>query len=124
MFDSLCVKVVVTIKFTRSIEYDEMTKQCSLSEEDSISQKDEIGMASSPTHHFYDFVCLDSRESTIEHITVIGGYVILAFFTYTQLVQNWLYRCSNLDNLKNYKVRLKGKIIVHFMRNFLLVAFG
>lgn len=50
---------------TRSIEYDEMTKQCSLSEEDSISQKDEIGMASSPTHHFYDFVCLDSRECTI-----------------------------------------------------------
>lgn len=48
--------------FCRSIEYDEMSKQCTLSEEDSISQKDDIGIASSPTHHFYDFACLDSRK--------------------------------------------------------------
>ncbi|CAG9764134.1 unnamed protein product [Ceutorhynchus assimilis] len=48
----------------RSIEYDEMTKQCTLSEEDSISQKDDIGVASSPTHHFYDFVCLDSPRGS------------------------------------------------------------
>jgi len=61
-FGSLCIEIVNNSISTRSIEYDEMTKQCSLSEEDSISQKDEIGMASSPTHHFYDFVCLDSRE--------------------------------------------------------------
>lgn len=39
-----------------------MTKQCILSEEDSISQKDDIGVSSSPTHHFYDFACLDSRK--------------------------------------------------------------
>ena len=41
-----------------------MTKLCTLSEEDSISQKEDIGIASSPTHHFYDFACLDSREFT------------------------------------------------------------
>nr|CAI5863577.1 unnamed protein product [Callosobruchus analis] len=46
--------------FCRSIEYDEMTKQCTLSEEDSISQKDDLGTASSPSHNFYDFACLDS----------------------------------------------------------------
>ncbi|XP_030766535.1 uncharacterized protein LOC115890446 [Sitophilus oryzae] len=48
----------------RSIEYDEMTKQCTLSEEDSVSQKDDIGVSSSPTHHFYDFVCLDSPRGS------------------------------------------------------------
>lgn len=48
----------------RSIEYDEMTKQCTLSEEDSISQKDDIGVASSPSHHFYDFACLDSPRGS------------------------------------------------------------
>ncbi|ENN72024.1 hypothetical protein YQE_11315, partial [Dendroctonus ponderosae] len=48
----------------RSIEYDEMTKQCTLSEEDSISQKDDLGVASSPTHHFFDFVCLDSPRGS------------------------------------------------------------
>ncbi|XP_018563017.1 uncharacterized protein LOC108904824 isoform X3 [Anoplophora glabripennis] len=50
--------------FCRSIEYDEMTKQCTLSEEDSVSQKDDIGVASSPTHHFYDFACLDSPRGS------------------------------------------------------------
>ncbi|KAL3286356.1 hypothetical protein HHI36_000863 [Cryptolaemus montrouzieri] len=49
--------------FCRSIEYDEMTKQCTISEEDSVSQKDDIALASSPTHHFYDFACLDSPSS-------------------------------------------------------------
>lgn len=49
----------------RSIEYDEMTKQCILSEEDSISQKDDLDVSSSPTHHFYDFACLDSRKCKI-----------------------------------------------------------
>lgn len=48
--------------FCRSLEYDEMTKQCMLSEEDSISQKDDLGVSSSPSHHFYDFTCLDSRK--------------------------------------------------------------
>lgn len=50
--------------FCRSIEFDEMTKQCTLSEEDSYSQKDDLGIASSPTHHFYDLVCLDNRKYT------------------------------------------------------------
>ncbi|EFA06632.2 uncharacterized protein nompA isoform X2 [Tribolium castaneum] len=50
--------------FCRSIEYDEMTKVCTLSEEDSISQKEEIGLASSPTHNFYDFACLDSPRGS------------------------------------------------------------
>lgn len=47
--------------FCRSVEYDDQTKQCILSEEDSISQKDDISISSSPTHHFYDLVCLDNR---------------------------------------------------------------
>ncbi|XP_017767802.1 PREDICTED: uncharacterized protein LOC108556286 isoform X2 [Nicrophorus vespilloides] len=50
--------------FCRSIEYDEMTKQCTVSEEDSVSQKDDIGVSSSPTHHFYDFACLDSQNGS------------------------------------------------------------
>lgn len=48
--------------FCRSVEFDDQTKQCILSEEDSISQKDDISVSSSPTHHFYDLVCLDNRE--------------------------------------------------------------
>ena len=49
--------------FCRSVEYDEQTKQCILSEEDSISQKDDLSISSSPTHHFYDLVCLDNRKT-------------------------------------------------------------
>lgn len=48
--------------FCRSVEFDDQTKQCILSEEDSISQKDDISVSSSPTHHFYDLVCLDNRK--------------------------------------------------------------
>jgi len=48
--------------FCRSVEFDEQTRQCVISEEDSVSQKDDIGVSSSPTHHFYDLVCLDNRE--------------------------------------------------------------
>lgn len=48
--------------FCRSVEFDDQTKQCILSEEDSISQKDDISISSSPTHHFYDLVCLDNRK--------------------------------------------------------------
>lgn len=44
------------------MEYDDQTKQCILSEEDSVSQKDDISISSSPTHHFYDLVCLDNRK--------------------------------------------------------------
>lgn len=57
---SMCIRAEKY--FCRSIEYDEMTKQCTISEEDSISQRDDIGVASSPSHHFYDFTCLDSRK--------------------------------------------------------------
>lgn len=39
-----------------------MTRQCVLSEEDSVSQKDDVTVSASPTHHFYDLVCLDNRE--------------------------------------------------------------
>lgn len=48
--------------FCRSIEHDAMTRQCVLSEEDSVSQKDDVTVSASPTHHFYDLVCLDNRE--------------------------------------------------------------
>jgi len=48
--------------FCRSVEFDEQTRQCVISEEDSVSQKDDIGVSSSPSHHFYDLVCLDNRE--------------------------------------------------------------
>ncbi|XP_055379401.1 uncharacterized protein LOC129610746 isoform X3 [Condylostylus longicornis] len=50
--------------FCRSVEFDDQTKQCILSEEDSISQKDDISISSSPTHHFYDLVCLDNQRGT------------------------------------------------------------
>ncbi|KAF5308203.1 hypothetical protein FQR65_LT06383 [Abscondita terminalis] len=50
--------------FCRSLEYDEMTKQCILSEEDSISQKEDLGVSSSQTHHFFDFACLDSPRGS------------------------------------------------------------
>lgn len=59
--------------FCRSVEYDEMMKQCTLSEEDSISQKDDIGVSSSPTHHFYDFTCLDSRKYDVLKCTMYDG---------------------------------------------------
>lgn len=60
---SMCVRAEKY--FCRSLEYDEVTKQCMLSEEDSISQKDDLGVSSSPSHHFYDFTCLDSRKYTL-----------------------------------------------------------
>ncbi|EDW77105.2 uncharacterized protein Dwil_GK22105 [Drosophila willistoni] len=50
--------------FCRSVEFDDQSKQCILSEEDSISQKDDISISSSPTHHFYDLVCLDNQRAT------------------------------------------------------------
>lgn len=65
----ICINAIIhlfayTIRyFCRSVEFDDQTKQCILSEEDSISQKDDISVSSSPTHHFYDLVCLDNRKS-------------------------------------------------------------
>nr|XP_026491011.1 uncharacterized protein LOC113397055 isoform X4 [Vanessa tameamea] len=51
--------------FCRSIEHDAMTKQCVLSEEDSVSQKDDVTVSASPTHHFYDLVCLDNLSHRV-----------------------------------------------------------
>ncbi|CAG9831303.1 unnamed protein product [Diabrotica balteata] len=59
---TLCIKAEKYL--CRSIEYDEMTRQCTLSEEDSISQKDDIGVANSESHNFYDFACLDSPRGS------------------------------------------------------------
>lgn len=53
---------IISRYFCRSIEHDAMTRQCVLSEEDSVSQKDDVTVSASPTHHFYDLVCLDNRE--------------------------------------------------------------
>ncbi|CAO1318099.1 unnamed protein product [Diamesa hyperborea] len=50
--------------FCRSVEFDDQTRQCILSEEDSISQKDDLSISSSPTHHFYDLVCLDNQRGS------------------------------------------------------------
>ncbi|XP_022904639.2 uncharacterized protein [Onthophagus taurus] len=55
---SMCIRAEKY--FCRSVEYDERTQQCTLSEEDSISQSNDIDTSESPTHHFYDFACLDS----------------------------------------------------------------
>ncbi|XP_046597619.1 uncharacterized protein LOC107217352 isoform X1 [Neodiprion lecontei] len=49
--------------FCRSVEFDDQTRQCVISEEDSVSQKDDIGISSSPSYHFYDLVCLDNQRS-------------------------------------------------------------
>lgn len=48
--------------FCRSVEYDEQNRLCIISEEDSISQRDDLQTSSNPTHHLYDLVCLDNRE--------------------------------------------------------------
>lgn len=62
--------------FCRSIEFDDMTKQCVISEEDSVSQKDDLGISSSPTNNFYDLVCLDNRKSSF-HIWFSGNFPFL-----------------------------------------------
>nr|XP_029728746.1 uncharacterized protein LOC109408167 isoform X3 [Aedes albopictus] len=59
---SLCLRAEKY--FCRSIEFDDQTKQCILSEEDSVSQKDDLSISSSPTHHFYDLVCLDNQRGS------------------------------------------------------------
>ncbi|BES89924.1 PAN_AP [Nesidiocoris tenuis] len=50
--------------FCRSIEYDEQIKRCIIFEEDSLSQKDDLRISSSPTHDLYDLVCLDSPKGS------------------------------------------------------------
>lgn len=59
LFAVMCISLRY---FCRSIEHDAVTRQCVLSEEDSVSQKDDVTVSASPTHHFYDLVCLDNRE--------------------------------------------------------------
>lgn len=48
--------------FCRSVEYDEQIRRCIIFEEDSMSQKDDLRVSSSPTHDLYDLVCLDNRK--------------------------------------------------------------
>ncbi|XP_014260644.1 uncharacterized protein LOC106673149 isoform X2 [Cimex lectularius] len=50
--------------FCRSIEYDEQIRRCIIFEEDSLSQKDDLRISSSPTHDLYDLVCLDSPKGS------------------------------------------------------------
>ncbi|KAK7863129.1 hypothetical protein R5R35_002011 [Gryllus longicercus] len=50
--------------FCRSVEYDEQTHQCIVSEEDAVSQEDDVQISSSSSHHLYNFVCLDKAQGT------------------------------------------------------------
>lgn len=91
----ICINAIIhlfayTIRyFCRSVEFDDQTKQCILSEEDSISQKDDISVSSSPTHHFYDLVCLDNRKScTIQfHFQVRRGACAWAHSQFINVIQ-------------------------------------
>lgn len=71
--------------FCRSVEFDDQTKQCILSEEDSISQKDDISVSSSPTHHFYDLVCLDNREFLLHIFFVLHFQLKISNFSSVQI---------------------------------------
>uniref|UniRef100_A0A8W7P3G9 No mechanoreceptor potential A n=1 Tax=Anopheles coluzzii TaxID=1518534 RepID=A0A8W7P3G9_ANOCL len=84
---SLCLRAEKY--FCRSIEFDDQTKQCILSEEDSVSQKDDLSISSSPTHHFYDLVCLDNQRgaeypdnSVTSHLFASGRRPDTAFQRY------------------------------------------
>lgn len=57
-----------------------MTRQCVLSEEDSVSQKDDVTVSGSPTHHFYDLVCLDNREY---YLDILSLFLIFRFLCNT-----------------------------------------
>ncbi|KOB68806.1 Uncharacterized protein OBRU01_18727, partial [Operophtera brumata] len=62
----LALNLVLSVRyFCRSIEHDAVTRQCVLSEEDSVSQKDDVTVSASPTHHFYDLVCLDNLSHRV-----------------------------------------------------------
>ncbi|XP_014208276.1 uncharacterized protein LOC106639272 [Copidosoma floridanum] len=50
--------------FCRSVEFDEQTRQCIISEEDSVSQRDDVGVSNTPSYHFYDLVCLDNPRGS------------------------------------------------------------
>ncbi|XP_055531527.1 uncharacterized protein LOC129722245 isoform X6 [Wyeomyia smithii] len=84
---SLCLRAEKY--FCRSIEFDDQSKQCILSEEDSVSQKDDLSISSSPTHHFYDLVCLDNQRgndypenSVTSHLFASGRRPDTAFQRY------------------------------------------
>ncbi|XP_050521456.1 uncharacterized protein LOC126894461 isoform X2 [Daktulosphaira vitifoliae] len=48
--------------FCRAVEYDDQIRRCIIFEEDSLSQKDDLRVSSSPTHDLYDLVCLDNPK--------------------------------------------------------------
>lgn len=79
----------VTRYFCRSIEHDAMTRQCVLSEEDSVSQKDDVTVSASPTHHFYDLVCLDNRK-----------YFFITQCTNTQKYVRTPIKCKSVHNIR------------------------
>ncbi|KAK3909265.1 hypothetical protein KUF71_003864 [Frankliniella fusca] len=72
----------------RALEYDEATRQCALLEEDSVSQRDLLRTASSPSHHLYDLVCLDnalpfrSDNAATSHLFAHGRRPDTAFQRY------------------------------------------
>lgn len=68
-----------------------MTRQCVLSEEDSVSQKDDVTVSASATHHFYDLVCLDNRKYSSNLLGIINTK--LTTLTWRQL----LFVCSSVD---------------------------
>lgn len=70
-FSSQMVYIVANLNFffryfCRAVEYDEQIKRCIIFEEDSMSQKDDLRVSSSPTHDLYDLVCLDNGKYAIQ----------------------------------------------------------
>ena len=57
----VCSFVLFFRYFCRSIEYDDRRRECIISEEDSVSQRDDLRSSSSPSRHLFDLVCLDNR---------------------------------------------------------------
>ena len=78
---SLCLRAEKY--FCRSVEFDEQTRQCIISEEDSISQRDDIGISNSPTHHFYDLVCLDNRKSLKNYLLSFFLFYCIDLFIFS-----------------------------------------
>lgn len=98
--------------FCRSVEFDDQTKQCILSEEDSISQKDDISVSSSPTHHFYDLVCLDNRkllfDSCVRHIVLFTSFNVTV-----SISRSFLFFF-----LSNHSIRFNHQMCVNFLMSF------
>lgn len=90
--------------FCRSVEFDDQTKQCILSEEDSISQKDDISVSSSPTHHFYDLVCLDNRKYLpASQCYSYSAYIIQKYWsTILSIIQNVVKNIQTIRERRTY----------------------